>query len=129
MSDDFKADAARRRLQQIQAERAAAVADLAAHETNSDYDSAAYTAQQIADLDGQAQRVVDLYQRHVQSQQPRQREYLTPEERAARPVEKMDWSDAVELARTSRYGKNIKADDPRMVAGYWEAQRRKGRGE
>src|SRR5262249_6394652 len=129
MSDDFKADAARRRLQQIQAERAAAVADLAAHESNSDYDSAAYTAQQIADLDGKAKRVVALYQRQVASQTPRQPEHLTAEERAVRPVHKMDWSDVVDLARQSRYAKNIRADDPNMIAGWHEAQRRRGRGQ
>jgi hypothetical protein len=129
MSDDFKADSARRRFEMIQAERAAAVADLAAAEANSDYDSGAQAAQTIADLDAAAANLGNLYSRHVQSQQPRQPEYLTPEERAARPIEKMDWSDAVELARTSRYGKNIRADDPNMVAGYYESRRRRARGE
>jgi hypothetical protein len=46
---DFYQDFAPRRLQQIEAERAAAMADLAAHRMNSDYDSAGQVIQQIAD--------------------------------------------------------------------------------
>jgi hypothetical protein len=129
MSDDFYTASARQRLERIEAERAAARADLAAHKANSDYESAAYSIQQLANLDAEQSNLANLYNRHVASQQPRQREYLSPEERQARPIEKMDWSDAVELARTSRYGKHIKADDPGMIQGWHEAQRRRARGE
>jgi hypothetical protein len=129
MSDDFLTNSARQRFEQIQAERAAAQADLMAHKSNSDTYSAAQSIQQLANLAADEQNLTTLYNNYVQSQQPRQREYLTPEERAAKPIHKMDWSDAVDLARTSRYGKNIKADDPNMIAGWHESQRRRARGE
>src|SRR5262245_10023505 len=130
MSDeDFYTASARQRLERIEAERAAAQADLVAHRSNGDYDSAGYAIQQIADLDRQRENVIGLYNRYAASHQPRQPEYLTPEERAARPIEKMDWSDAVALARTSRYGQSLKADDANMIRGWHEAQRRRGRGE
>src|SRR5262249_19002180 len=126
---DFYEDSAKRRLEVIQAERAAAQADLASHRMNSDYDSASASIQQLANLAAEEQNLHTLYNNYVASKQPRQPEYLSPEERAVRPVHKMDWSDTVELARTSRYAKNIKSDDPAMVAGFHEARRRRGRGE
>jgi hypothetical protein len=129
MSEDFYTASARQRLERINAERAAAQADLAAYRANADYDSAGQAIQQIANLDAEQANLGNLYNRYVASQQPRRPEFLTPEERQARPIEKMGWSDAVELARTSRYAKNIKSDDPNMLAGYYEAQRRKARGE
>jgi hypothetical protein len=129
MSDDFYTQSARQRLERINAERAAAQADLAAYRANADYDSAGQAIQQIANLDAEEANLGNLYNRYVASQQPRQPEYFTPEERAARPIEKMGWNDAVELARTSRYGKNIRSDDPAMIAGWHEAQRRRSRGE
>ena len=48
---DFYEDSARRRLEVIDAERQAALADLSAHKMNQDHDSAAQTIQTIADLD------------------------------------------------------------------------------
>jgi len=125
---DFYSDSARRRLEQIETERAAATADLAAHKANGDYDTAALSIQQIANLDAEQRNLVDLHQRYAASQQPRQ-DYATPEERAARPVHRMDWQDVVDMTRQSRYAKNIKADDPAMVAGWHEANRRRARGE
>jgi len=129
MADDFYTASARQRLERIEAERAAAQADLVAHRSNGDYDSAGIAIQQIANLDAEQRNLLDLHQRYAASQQPRQPERLTSEERAVRPVHKMDWSDVVDLARQSRYAKNIKADDPAMVAGWHGANRRRARGE
>jgi hypothetical protein len=95
---------------------------------NDDY-SQAEEMQNIANVRAERKNLVNEYNEEMARQQPRRPEYLTPEERAARPIEKMDWSDAVELARTSRYGRNLKADDPYMIAGWHEARRRRGRGE
>jgi hypothetical protein len=91
--------------------------------------SEAAEMQNIANVRAERKNLVNEYNEEMVRQQPRRPEYLTPEERAARPIEKMDWSDTVELARTSRYGRNLKPDDPHMVAGYYEARRRRGRGE
>jgi hypothetical protein len=129
MSDDFYSGAARRRMEQIQAERAAALADLQAHRLNGDPDSAGQAVQTIADCDAAAANLQNLYARYQQSQTPPAQPELTPEERQARPVSRMDWSDAVELARTSRYGKDLKPNDANMVEGWREARRRSARGE
>jgi hypothetical protein len=126
---DFYSDSAKRRLEQIEAERAVALADLAAYRANSDYDSAGSAIQQVANLDAERANLAQLYNNYVASQQPPAPPQLTPEERAARPITKMDWSDTVELARTSRYGKDLKPNDPNLIAGWNEARRRSARGE
>ena len=58
---DFYQDSAQRRLQQIDAERQAALADLSAHRLNSDYDSAGQVIQQIANLDSERSNLTALY--------------------------------------------------------------------
>jgi hypothetical protein len=128
-TDDFYQGAARRRMEQLQTERACALADLQTFRLNGDHDSAGQAVQTIADLDAAAANLGNLYSRYVQSQTPPAQPELTPEERAARPITKMDWSDVLDLARGSRYGKNIKADDPNLIAGWNEARRRSARGE
>jgi hypothetical protein len=121
MSDDFYLQAGSQRLVQIEAERAAALADLAAHKANHDSDSAAAAIQQIANLDVELSNLNNLYSRYVQSQNPPPPE-PSPEERAARPVSHMDWQDVVNLARQSKYARDIKADDPALLEG-WRATR------
>jgi hypothetical protein len=41
----------------------------------------------------------------------------------------MTWQDGLDLARTSKYGKDLSHDDPAVVAGYAEVMRRRARGE
>jgi hypothetical protein len=41
----------------------------------------------------------------------------------------MDWQDVVDLARQSKYAKDIQPNDPHLIAGWQEAQRRRARGE
>jgi hypothetical protein len=48
---------------------------------------------------------------------------------AAKAWHRMDYSDTLDLARNSKYGKSLTWDDPRMRAGYAEVQRRRHRGE
>jgi hypothetical protein len=129
MADDFYLSAGQQRLAQIEAERATALADLAAHKANHDQDSAAAAIQQIANLDVEAANLGNLYQRYHQSQNPPPPPEPSPEERAARPINRMDWSDVVEMTRQSKYAKNIRPDDPNLIAGYNEAMRRRARGE
>jgi hypothetical protein len=126
---DFYENSARRRLEMLNVERQSALADLTAHRANGDSDSAAYVVQQIADIDAQQRNLVDLHQRHVASMQPPRQRPVSQEERAARPIQDMDWNDLVDMTRQSKFAKNIRSDDPWMVAGYYEAQRRRARGE
>jgi len=103
---DFKNRVAYQAGKEFQARRAALYADLAAHENNEDEMSGSQTLQELAKLEVEERAAADIYQRHLASQQPRQPEYLTPEERQARPVHRMDWTDVVDLTRQSRYQKH-----------------------
>lgn len=128
MAQDFYQQAALTRANQIEMELAAAKADLLVHRQNSDLESAGASVQQIANLEAERANLNSLYQGYVASQQPAPQREISPEERLARRPEHMDWSDVVELARTSRHAKDIKADDPNLVAGWREAMQRKSRG-
>src|SRR5262249_48152280 len=100
MSEDFYTASARQRLERIEAERAAATADLQAHRANSDYESAGYAIQQIADLDRQRENVIGLYNRHVAHQTPPQR-YVSDEQRAARVPGELDAYDLAKISGIS----------------------------
>jgi hypothetical protein len=60
-SDDFYVFSARQRLQQINANRAQALADLEVAKASADYESAASSVQEIANLDAQRQAIVNLH--------------------------------------------------------------------
>jgi hypothetical protein len=77
----------------IEAEMAAAKADLMAHRANNDVESASASVQQIANLEAERANLNTLYQNYVQSQQPPAPEQLTDEERNARPWHKMTPDD------------------------------------
>jgi hypothetical protein len=128
-NDDFYLQAGSQRLAQIEAERAAALPDLAAYKANGDRESAAQSVQQLANLDSELQNLNSLYQRYQQSQNPPAPPPASKEERAARPWDRMDWEDVTNLARQSKYARDIRPDDPGLVAGWQEAQRRRQRGE
>ena len=84
-SDDFYSFSARQRLQQINANRAQALADLEVAKANSDYESAAGSVQEIANLEAQRQALVNLHDQYIRSQQVPEPPELTPEEKAAKP--------------------------------------------
>src|SRR5215471_3274036 len=98
MADDYYTHLARQQIQRLDASRAQALADLEMAKANSDYESAGASVQQIADLDAQKQNVINLHNQYVASQQQPAPPELTAEERHARPIEKMDWSDSWEIA-------------------------------
>jgi hypothetical protein len=126
---DFYSDAAAQRLRQIEAERAAHLADLAAHRANGDTESAAMVVQALANAEAEKANLVSLHNQYVASQQPPPPEELTDAERFNRPWNKMTPDDALALAKTSKYGKNLDWNDPHVRAGWQEAQRRKSRNE
>jgi hypothetical protein len=80
-------------------------------------------------LEAERANLTALYQSYVASQQPSQPEQLTDAERFSRPWDKMTPDDALALAKTSKYGKNLSWDDPNVRAGYAEAAKRRARGE
>jgi aspartyl/asparaginyl-tRNA synthetase len=127
MANDFYSQAAITRANMIEAEMAAAKADLMAHKANNDVESASASVQTIANLEAERANLTTLYQNYVQSQQPPAPEQLSDEERHARPWNKMTYNDVLELTKTSKYFKDGWNAD--MQAGYVEAQRRRQRGE
>ena len=128
-NNDFYTQAAATRANQIEMELAAAKADLLVHRQNSDLESAGASVQQIANLEAEKSNLTALYSAYVQSQRPPQPEQLTDEERLARPWNKMTPDDALQLAKTSKYGKDLDWNNPDVRAGWQEMQRRRSRGE
>ena len=126
---DFYEDSARRRLAQIDAARARAVADLEDCRADGNDTLGGEYEQQIANLDADKRNLLDLHRRYVESQNPPQPPPLSPEERHAKPWDKMTWDDGLELARNSKYGKDLTWNDPNVQRGYMEAMRRKERGD
>jgi hypothetical protein len=129
MADDFYSFSARQRLQQISASRAQALADLEQAKASADYESAAASVQQIANLEAERQNLVNLHDQYVRSQTPVAPPEVSAEERHARPADKMTWDDALDLARTSKYGADLDHNDPNVQAGYREVAARRARGE
>ncbi len=126
---DFYQDSAQRRLQQLNANRAASLADLEVHKLNGDHDAAGEVIQNLANIDAERANLTQLYQNYVQSQQPPQQPEQTPEEINAKPWHRMTPDDALSLARTSKYGRDLDWNNPHVRAGWAESQRRKARGE
>ena len=129
MADDFYVFSAKQRLQQISAEKAQALANLEQSKASADYESAAASVQAIANLEAEKQNLIGLHNQYVASQNPPEQPETTAEERFARPWDRMTWDDALDLARTSQFGKDLTHDDPHVRAGYREVQRRRSRGE
>jgi hypothetical protein len=129
MARDFYVEAAAQRANMIEAELASAKADLAAYKANNDVESAGSTVQQIANLTAEQQNLSNLYSAYVQSQQPPAPIPQTAEELRVKSWDKMTYDDALQLAKTSKYGRDLNWNDPNVIAGYREAQRRRSRGE
>ena len=129
MADDWYTETASRRFQQIEAERAQSLADLQQARVAGDNYLAQEAVQRIADLDSAAKNLADLHSRYVQSQTPVSPPEISAEERAAKPWDKMNYDDALALARNSKYGKDLTHDDPNVAAGYRAVQARRQRGE
>jgi hypothetical protein len=129
MSQDFYLNAAQQRAAELEMELSAAKTDLLTYRHNQDLQAAGEAVQRIADLTTQQSNLQALTQGYIQSQQPRQPEQLTEEERNARPWHKMTADDGLQLAKTSKYGKSLDWSDPNVRSGYAEAQRRRNRGE
>jgi hypothetical protein len=129
MADDFYVFSAKQRLQEISAASAQAKADLEMAKAGGDYQSAASSVQQLADLESQRQNLLNLHDQYIRSQNPPAPPEPSREERQARSWDKMDAIDALNIARGSKYGKDLDFNDPNFVAGFHEAQARRHRGE
>jgi hypothetical protein len=126
--NDFYLDAAAQRANELAAERQAHLADLAAYRANGDTQSAAQVVQALANNQAEQQNLQTLCNDYVAASQPRQPERISDEERAAKPWSRMNYDDVLEMARGSKYAKDLtwNAD---MQAGYNEVRARRARGE
>jgi hypothetical protein len=104
---DFYSEATQRKLDMIDADRAEILSGLARAKAEYDTDGAAELVAGLANLDRARANLLDLHARYAQSQQPPQQPELTPEERAAKPWHRMDYSDVLEMARGSKYGQDL----------------------
>src|SRR5262245_16027512 len=129
MAKDFYLKATRKQHQALQSARAQALAELEAHKASGDSFSAGQTVQQLADIAASEQNLQALVNQYAASQTPQAPPEQSPEERHAKPIERMDWRDIVEMTRQSKYAKDIQPNDPGLIAGYNEAMRRRARGE
>jgi hypothetical protein len=123
MARDFYAKSAKRQWKAIETARAQTLAALADAKNVGDAYSGAEAIQTLADIDAQARNLAELQQKYYASQQGPAP--LSDEERFHKPLERMDYNDALALARTSRYGRNLTHDDPAVRSGYLEVQRRR----
>ena len=126
---DFYLSAAQQRAAELEVELSAAKTDLLTYRHNQDLPGAGEAVQRIANLTAEQSNLQGLVQGYIRSQQPAQPEVLTDEERAAKPWHRMSADDGLQLAKTSKYGKNLDWSDPNVRNGYAEAQRRRYRGE
>jgi hypothetical protein len=119
-----------RLIRQIDAELAAARADLSVYDASDDEAGAAEAINRINELDLKRQNLESIYSRYVQANQPYQPPPLTDSEMQALPPEKMSVGNALEMInRTSKYAKNLSPDDPYVRHGWSIAQQRRQRGE
>jgi hypothetical protein len=103
MAEDFYWQAAKARSDQLEAELAAATADLQAYRRNGDSESAASTVQQLADLQAQRNNLATLWNQHVSAQRGSQ-PYVSQEARHARGPSEMDTQDIADIMNGSKVG-------------------------
>jgi hypothetical protein len=128
-NDDPYLRGLQRRMAHNRAAEAAAKADLDTHVLNGDEDGIGESEQQIADVRAQQKNLASLAQEYIASQNPPASPEMTYEERMAKPWDKMNWNDALDLVRGTKLGKDLTLDDPNVQAGMREVMRRRQRGE
>jgi hypothetical protein len=131
--DPFRKDPyvklARRQYQDLQAGISGAQADLEAFRQSGDKQSARAALQQIADLTAQQRNLSVLHDQCVASKTVPQQPAQSTEQWQHKPPEAMNYDDALQVFKTSKYGKDLDWQNKDVQAGYQEAMRRRQRGE
>src|ERR1700686_2166366 len=96
-NDDFYVQSARQRLNQLEADKSQELANLAQYRANEDVQGAAESVQCIANLEAQKRNLLALHQDYIASQNPPAPPPQTREEWNAKPWNKMDYNDALEI--------------------------------
>jgi hypothetical protein len=123
MAKDKYWQASQNALRATDYELARVQSDLNSYVAAGDKESAAVAVSELANLARQRENITLLRQQYAASKQGPAP--LTDEERFHKPLEKMDYNDALALARTSRYGRNLTHNDPAVRSGYAEVARRR----
>jgi hypothetical protein len=123
MAEDWYVEIGRHRLAELNAGRAQAQADLELAKSTGDTDAASAALQNIADIDQAQANLGRLYDPYVRSQQAPPPP--SDQERAAKPLHRMDYSDVYQMLKHSKYG----VDDNAFREGIAEVGRRRARGE
>jgi hypothetical protein len=129
MKSDPYWKASERALRANAAELGRVQGDLNSYVAAGDKDSAAACVTELANLSRQQENLQLLRNQYLQSRTPPQQAPQTREEWQAKPVEHMNYDDALKVFQESKYGKNLDWNDANMRAGYQEAMRRRQRGE
>jgi hypothetical protein len=128
-NDDFYLQVAQQRALQIEAEKQATLADLAAFSASGDAESAAKSVQALANLESERTNLLNLHQQYIASQNPPEAPPQTHEEWQAKPVERMTAEEGLEVMRQSRDGKDLDRNNPDVRRGFIEAKNRRASGE
>jgi hypothetical protein len=126
---DFLLDNAEKRLRVLQAAKQRALADLAEHRAEGNDYAAQEQLGALAHLEVEERGIVQMRQDYLRAQNPPPPPRQTPEQLRAKPAEQMSWEDGLQIARNSKYGRDLDFNNPDVVAGFHEANRRRGRGE
>jgi hypothetical protein len=127
--NDFYFSAAQQRAAELEMELSAAKTDLLTFRHSQDLQQACEAVQRIANFTAEQSNLRSLCEGYIASQQPRQPEVPSEEELQHRSWDKMTPDDALRLARTSKYGKDLDWNNRDVIAGWHESQRRRHRGE
>jgi hypothetical protein len=123
--DDFYVEAANRRLNEIEAARAHALAALTGAKADNDYCSGTEAVQLIANLNAEEANLRRLHQQHIAAQNPPAPPQQTDQEWLSKPAHRMDYADVYRMANKSKYG----VDESSFRAGIAEVAARRARGE
>jgi hypothetical protein len=126
---DFYTESAQTQIDSIDAQMQRALAELAEAKAAGNSYSGADAVQSIADLTVARENILRVHQGYIASQQRPAPIPQTPEEWRVKPADKMTWEDGLEVARNSKYAKNLDFNDPNVQRGYAEVMRRRQRGE
>src|SRR4051794_40686365 len=106
-------------MDRIEADRRRALADLADAKANSDYETASLSVQAIANLDAERANLATLIASMWPASSRGSPSHYRPK-RGRQPWNRMTPDDALELARTSKYSRNLDWNDPHVRAGWVE---------
>lgn len=108
--DDPLVVAGQYRYNQLVAAEMQVQANIAAASAQGDLDSMSENIQTLGNIRQEKRNLTELHNEHIASKTPRIPEPLNDQERLAKPVEKMDWSDAYNMSKKSH--SNLRYTDP-----------------